>query len=295
MNSSDACLWRVDEREGQDGDMPSYYPVFLNLQGKRCLVVGGGEVATRKVQGLLEAGAVVVVISPRLSESLATLVAQGAIQHRPRPFHPDDVLGCTLVVGATNQSAVNLAVCEAARQHNILVNIVDTPDLCDFIAPAIVRRGALQIAISTGGYSPTLAKRIRMQLEAYYGPEFAEILEKLGQERQHIRPLIGNPELRKAYYERLVDALLAGLDTRRSRRQNDASYPLQRSHPSAEVIHERNDDQRHQQEGEELLIMEEADGYMDITADPARTNHADDGSGANIYLPAVERVGEQLG
>jgi precorrin-2 dehydrogenase / sirohydrochlorin ferrochelatase len=217
------------------------------------LVVGGGEVATRKVQGLLEAGAAVVVISPRLAESLATLVAQGLIQHHPRPFLPDDVLGCALVVGATDQSAVNLAVCEAARRHHIWVNIVDTPDSCDFIAPAIVRRGALQIAISTAGHSPTLAQRIRRQLEAYYGPEYAELLEQLGRERQRVRRLVGDPELRKAYYGHLVDALLAELDTRRS--QGDASDSLPRPHPGAEVVHERDDRQRHQQERTELVIM----------------------------------------
>jgi precorrin-2 dehydrogenase/sirohydrochlorin ferrochelatase len=275
--------------------MPSYYPVFVNLQGKRCLVVGGGEVATRKVEGLLEADALVVVISPQLSESLSKLATQGIIQYHRRPFHADDVLGCALVVGATDQPGVNLAVCEAARRHKIWVNIVDTPDACDFIAPAIVRRGVLQIAISTGGHSPTMARRIRMQLEAFYGPEYGELLEKLGQERQRIRPMIDNPELRKAYYERLVDALLAALARRRSPRPGATSYPLQRPHPGAEVVHKRDDDQRHQQEGEKLLIMEEADGHIDVAADPTRADDADNGGGANIYFPAIERVGEQLG
>jgi siroheme synthase-like protein len=123
--------------------MPAYYPMFVNLEGKRCIVVGGGEVATRKVQGLLESGAAVLVISPVLTQSLSDLVQQGMIQHMARPFQADDVLDCTLVIGATDQSEVNAAVCEAARRQGILVNIVDTPAACDFIAPAVVRRGPL--------------------------------------------------------------------------------------------------------------------------------------------------------
>jgi len=274
--------------------MSRYYPVFVNVQDKRCLVVGGGEIATRKVQGLLEAGAEVVVISPRLCTSLASLVAQRVIQHQARTFREADVVGCTLVIGATNQSAVNQAVCEAARRRNIWVNIVDTPDACDFIAPAVVQRGALQIAISTGGHSPTLAKRIRMRLEGAFGEEYAELLEKLGRERQRIQRLIGNPELRKAYYERLVDVLLADLYSGGTRMHTGASNALQRAHPSAEVVHERDDDQRHQQEREQLLVMEETDRNIDIAADPARADHADDGGGADVYFPAIQRVGEQL-
>ncbi len=185
--------------------MSSYYPIFLNLQAKRCLVVGGGEIASRKVQGLLEAGAVVMVVSPALTEALLGLAQQGAIQYAARPFQDDDVVGCALVVGATNQPAVNDAICKAARQRGIWVNIVDTPDACDFIAPAIVRRGALQIAISTGGNSPTLAKRIRAQLEQIYGPEYAEFLAWLGEERERIRQQVVNPAARKARYEQLVD------------------------------------------------------------------------------------------
>jgi precorrin-2 dehydrogenase/sirohydrochlorin ferrochelatase len=274
--------------------MPSYYPLFVNLQGKRCLVVGGGEIASRKVQGLLEAEALVVVVSPQLSASLAALAAQGVIEHQPRPFRADDVMGCTLVIGATDQPAVNMAVCESAREHRIWVNIVDTPTACDFIAPAIVRRGALQIAISTGGHSPTLAKRIRMQLEKSYGDAYADLLEKLGKERQRIRRLIGDPELRKAYFERLVDAAVAKLDTKASRIPGAASHSVPRAHPGAEIVHQRDDDQRHQQERRQLLVMEEANGHVDIAADPTGAHHPDDGGGANIHLPAIQRVGHEL-
>ena len=274
--------------------MPSYYPVFVNLQGKRCLVVGGGEVAARKVQGLLEAEARVVVVSPQLSKLLAELTAQGLIGYWARPFRTSDVLGCALVIGATDQPEVNTAVFKAARTHHIWVNIVDTPDACDFIAPAIVRRGDLQIAISTGGQSPTLAKRIRMQLEELYGSEYARLLETLGRERRRIRHLVGNPELRKAYYERLVDAALSKLGRMTSQPTRSASHPLQCSNPGAETVDQRDDDQRHQQEGQEAVVMKQTHGQVNFPTDPACTHHSDNGGGADIDFPAIQRVGDQL-
>jgi precorrin-2 dehydrogenase/sirohydrochlorin ferrochelatase len=185
--------------------MPAYYPIFLKLQGKPCLVVGGGEVARRKVLGLLEAGAAVTVVSPRLTDALAALVREGAIHHEARAFRDDDVRGCALVIGATDQPAVNEAIYAASQRHGVWVNIVDVPQACDFIAPAVVRRGALQIAISTGGCSPTLAKRIRQHLEQQYGPEYAELLAWLGQERARIRQEVADPAARVARYAQLVD------------------------------------------------------------------------------------------
>jgi precorrin-2 dehydrogenase / sirohydrochlorin ferrochelatase len=235
--------------------MPSYYPMFVDLRGKRCLVVGGGEIAARKVQGLLDAEARVFVVSPKICDALAALAAEGTIVYKARPFRADDVLGCALVIGATDQPEVNGAVCREAREHQVWVNVVDTPEACDFIAPAIVRRGALQVAISTGGHSPTLAKRIRMQLEEAYGPEYGRLLEKLGRERKRIRHLIRDLGLRKAYYERLVDAALAKLSSQTSPAATTASDALQRPHPGAEVVHQGDDDQRHQQQGQKLLIM----------------------------------------
>lgn len=275
--------------------MPSHYPVFVNVEGKRCLVVGGGEIATRKVQGLLDAGALVVVVSPGLSVPLAALAARGAIHYQPRPFREDDVAGCALVIGATNQHAVNRAVCEAARRRHIWVNVVDTPDQCDFIAPAVVRRGALQIAISTGGLSPTLAKRIRMHLERSFGDEYAELLEKLGRERQFVRELIEDPELRKAYYERLVDVLLRDLTGVEAQQEPGVSSdPLPRPHASTEVIHEGDDDERDQQKSGELLVMKETDGDVDVAADAPRPDHTDNRRSANIHFPAIQSVGQQL-
>src|SRR5262245_3749134 len=272
--------------------MPSYYPMFVDLQGKRCLVVGGGEIAARKAQGLLDADARVVVVSPVLCATLAALVDEGLVVHRSRAFRSDDVLGCTLVIGATDQDAVNMAVCQAARSHDVWVNIVDTPEACDFIAPAVVRRGALQVAISTSGHSPTLAKRIRMQLEEAYGHEYGKLLEKLGRERKRIRHLIQDPDLRKAYYERLVDTALTRLSRKVATASTRGSQALQGSHPGAEIVDQGDNDQCHQQQRQQLLIMEQADGHVDIPADPAGTHDTDDRRGTNIHFPAVQGVGD---
>jgi precorrin-2 dehydrogenase/sirohydrochlorin ferrochelatase len=154
-----------------------YYAVFLDLEHKRCLVVGGGAVAERKVQELLDAQADVLVVSPSLTDALSQLAGAGAIRHLPRPFCDDDVRGCALVIGATDQLELKAQVAAAARRQAVWVNVVDTPAACDFIAPALVRRGALQIAISTGGNSPSLAKRLRHGLEQLIGPEYGVLVD----------------------------------------------------------------------------------------------------------------------
>lgn len=183
--------------------MRRYFPAFLHLEGKRCLVVGGGAVAEQKVRSLLDAGARVLVVCPAIrAEGLRTLAAAGAVEHRPRDFEEADVEGAALVIGATDRGAVNAAVAAAARRRGIWVNIADTPAECDFIAPAVVRRGRLQIAISTGGASPALAKRLRQEIEREIGPEYETLVEFLGALRARVadRP----PHVRRALFERAV-------------------------------------------------------------------------------------------
>jgi precorrin-2 dehydrogenase/sirohydrochlorin ferrochelatase len=185
----------------------AFYPLFLNLEGKRCLVVGGGTVAERKAQGLIEARASVVVVSPVVTQTIYRWVVDETIAHIPRPFRDEDVEGCRLVLAATNREQVNTQVAAAAHRRGIWVNVVDTPAACDFIAPAVVRRGALQIAISTSGNSPTLAKRLREALEALIGPEYGEVAELLGSLRVALRSQQEPPEVRKALFEALLEAV----------------------------------------------------------------------------------------
>lgn len=156
-----------------------YYPVFLDLRERKCLVVGGGEVAQRKVRGLVEAGARVTVVSPKLTPSLRRLVEKRKVRHVRRRYRGGDLDGYFLIYGATDHSAAHSAMAGEARSGGFLLNIVDRPELSDFIAPAVVRRGDLVLAISTGGASPALAKKLRQELEQTYGPEYARTLRFL--------------------------------------------------------------------------------------------------------------------
>lgn len=156
-----------------------YLPIFLDVAGRECVVVGGGEVAARKVESLLEAGASVTVVSPRLSTKLEALAAREMLRHVARGYQRGDIRGCSLVYAATDDPKLHRELAAEARALGIPVNVADVPELCTFIAPAIVKRGALQIAISTSGASPAFASRIRRTLEQQFGAEYAITLEVL--------------------------------------------------------------------------------------------------------------------
>jgi precorrin-2 dehydrogenase / sirohydrochlorin ferrochelatase len=159
------------------------YPIFAIIDQKPCLVVGGGAVGERKVLDLCAVGARVTVVSPALTPRLAAMAAAGEIRHLPGDFRPEQVAGMALVMAATDDPEVNARVSAAAGARNIWVNVADAPELCSFIVPAQVRRGDLTLAISTGGASPALARRLRQELEQYFGPEYAPYIRLLRQVR----------------------------------------------------------------------------------------------------------------
>jgi len=191
--------------------MPDYFPAFLDLRGRRCLVVGGGRIAERKVQGLLECGARVIVVSPVLVSALAHLAAANIIEHRARVFRKVDVRHCVLVIAATDVSAVDDAVAETARRHGALVNAVDRPARCDFIYGSVLRRGELQIAVSTGGRAPALAREIRRRLEPVIGVEYGALVDDVGRARRAARAAASTRTARLAAGERVVAAALGAL------------------------------------------------------------------------------------
>jgi len=172
------------------------YPVMLNVTGQRCLVVGGGTVAERKVGSLLECGAQVVVVSPALTENLKELEAAGRIEVVWRGFEARDVENALLVIAATDIRGVNEAVAAACRAHNIPVNVVDVPDLCTFYVPATVRRGELQVTVNTGGASPVLARKLREELEDRFGPEYGPYIELLRRFREQVQARIDDRAVR---------------------------------------------------------------------------------------------------
>lgn len=157
----------------------SYYPLFLDLRDRPCAVVGGGLVAERKVLSLLDANARVTVISPRLTIGLKGLVEKKKLTHVKGVFKAGSLDGFFLVISAANTKEVNGLVSKVARKAGALVNVVDSPALCDFIVPSLLKRGDLLIAVSTSAKCPALAKQIRLEIEKLYGPEYAEYVELL--------------------------------------------------------------------------------------------------------------------
>lgn len=159
----------------------AYYPLYLNIEGKTCLVIGGGMVALRKVQALLEFGARVLVISPRLCAGLKALLSQSKIKALHRAYQPGDLKGAAIAIAATASSKANAAVAAEGRHCGVFVNVVDDPVHCDFILPSYLRRGGITIAVSTSGMSPALARKIRLRIGQEFGPEY-EALSVLAEE-----------------------------------------------------------------------------------------------------------------
>ena len=157
-----------------------FYPIFLDLKEKNCVVIGGGKVAERKVLSLIDTGAKVLVISPVFSPVLKSLAEKGRIDHLARKYMKGDLQDAFLAISATNNKKINESVSEEAGEKKIFLNIVDIPKLCDFFVPSVVRQGELLIAISTSGKSPALAKKIRKELEEVFGWEYSVFLELLG-------------------------------------------------------------------------------------------------------------------
>ena len=182
-----------------------YYPIYLDVKDRKCLVVGGGAVGTRKVETLLECGAKVTVVSIDASEKLKKLSNSGLIRLKERAFQTDDLEGVFLVVGATDDEDLNVKVHAAAERRRVLCNIADRPEACNFILPSIVSRGDLTIAISTSGKSPAFAKKLRKQLEAQFGDEYAEFLKLMGAIRKKLLSKDHEPEAHKHLFERLIE------------------------------------------------------------------------------------------
>ena len=171
-----------------DGRVVSgYYPVYLDIRGKRCVVVGGGEVALRKVRMLLDHGASVEIVSPELCPDLGQLVDEGQLQVTGREYRPGDLEGAFVVIAATNDASTNEQAAAEATERGILINVVDVPGLSNFIVPSYLRRGAVTVAVSTGGKSPALARRIRRELEKKFGDEYADLSVLVDEVRSELK------------------------------------------------------------------------------------------------------------
>jgi len=164
-----------------------YYPIFLDIKEKRCVVIGGGIVALRKVNMLLDHEAQVEVISPQLCPELSELAANGMVKAVLREYEPGDLQGAFVVVAATDDSQINEQVAREAMQQGILINVADIPELSNFIVPSYLRRGDVTVAVSTGGKSPALARKIRLELERGFGEEYALLATLIDEVRSELK------------------------------------------------------------------------------------------------------------
>jgi siroheme synthase-like protein len=193
--------WRA---VGRRWESRPYYPAILDVAGRGALVVGAGKVAEGKIANLVAAGANVKVVSLTATPQVKRWADEGTIELELRPYESADLDGRFLVVAATENNDTNVRVFEDAERHQMLCNVVDVPHLCNFILPSIVRRGDLAIAVSTGGASPALARRIRLEIGDSYGEEYAVALKLLGALREELKRAYPDPEDRKVIFERMV-------------------------------------------------------------------------------------------
>ncbi|HFD81509.1 MAG TPA: uroporphyrinogen-III C-methyltransferase [Gammaproteobacteria bacterium] len=188
-----------------------FFPIFMDLRGRDCLVVGGGKVAARKV-GLLEsAGAQLTVVAPQLCPELASLAGEGRIAHQARDFDDADIDGKALIVAATDDAAVNRRVSELAQARGLPVNVVDQPQLCSFIMPSIIDRSPVQVAVSTGGSSPVLARLLRARLESYVPAAYGRLAQLVAGFRERVKERFASGEQRRQFWEKVLQGEVAEL------------------------------------------------------------------------------------
>jgi precorrin-2 dehydrogenase / sirohydrochlorin ferrochelatase len=166
--------------------MKRLFPLFLKLEERKCLIVGAGKIGESKVASLLETGAILHVVAPHATQRIKAWARKGQLRWHRRKFVEADLIGCFLVIAATSSRKLHERIFQLAKKRKIISNVVDVPELCDFYYPAVVQRGALQIAVSTAGESPALAQRLRKELEAQFGREYKQWIEHLGLARRKV-------------------------------------------------------------------------------------------------------------
>jgi len=218
-----------------------FFPVFLDLENRNCLVVGGGRIAARKVALLLRAGAAVQVVAPQLCNELAGLANDGRVVHLQREFADADIEGKVLVIAATDREAVNRRISELATARNIPVNVVDQPELCSFIVPSVIDRSPVQVAVSTGGSSPVLARLLRARLESYVPAAYGRLARLVESFRERVKQRFSRVEQRRQFWENalqgeVAELLFAGRDEiARQQLERELAGSEDNPHPVGEV------------------------------------------------------------
>jgi precorrin-2 dehydrogenase/sirohydrochlorin ferrochelatase len=198
-----------------------FYIACLRLEGRNCLVVGGGDIGLEKVEGVLACNGDVTVVAPELNAELQALAAEGSIKWEQRAYESADLEGKFMAIAATNDTDVNIAVYNDAERRAMLVNVVDVPSLCNFILPAIVRTGPLAIAISTAGASPALAKRIKSEISDSFGEPYARLAVLLNEARGWAKGNLPTYQDRKVFFEGIVNGAPDPIELLRDGRDAD--------------------------------------------------------------------------
>ena len=210
-----------------------YYPIYLDIEGRDVLIVGGGNVCARKAETMLKYGARVTIVAPETTAEIEQWEREGALTLRRKAYEETDLEGASIVIASTDDPCVNARVARDCRRRRIPVNVVDVTHLCEFIVPAIVERGSIQIAVSTGGKSPALARTLKEDLQKLVGPEYDEINELLGTLRDGAKKTLPTDVDRKRFFDGILAAGV--LEMMRSGRKGEAYETIIRACEAAGV------------------------------------------------------------
>ncbi len=210
-----------------------YYPIFLDIEGRNVVIVGGGNVCARKAETMMNYGARVTVISPEFTDEIETWAGEGCLQIRRKRYEESDLDGANIVIASTDDEAVNTQIATDCRRRRIPVNVVDVTRLCEFIVPAIIEKGSIQIAVSTGGKSPALARTLKEDLARAIGPEYDEVNQLLGSLRAGAKKALPTDADRKRFFDGIIAAGI--LDMLRAGRRREAYETIVRACEKAGV------------------------------------------------------------
>jgi precorrin-2 dehydrogenase / sirohydrochlorin ferrochelatase len=210
-----------------------YYPIYLDIENRNVVIIGGGTVCARKAETMMKYGARVTVVSPEFTDEIESWAAEGCLQLRRKKYDDDDLHGANLVIASTDDEFVNTRIATDCRQRQIPVNVVDVTPLCEFIVPAIIESGSIQIAVSTGGRSPALARTLKEDLQRLIGPEYAEVNDALGSLRDAAKAKLPTDVDRKRFFDGLIAAGI--LDLLREGRRREAYETIARECEAAGV------------------------------------------------------------
>ena len=210
-----------------------YYPIYLDIEDRHVVIIGGGNVCARKAETMMKYGARVTIVSPEFTDEIEQWVKDGALSVRRKPYEESDLAGASIVIASTDDPCVNARVARDCRRRKIPVNVVDVTHLCEFIVPAIVESGSIQIAVSTGGKSPALARTLKEDLQRFVGPEYDEINQLLGTLRNGAKKILPTDIDRKRFFDAIIAAGV--LEMLRSGRRREAYETIRNACQTAGV------------------------------------------------------------